>query len=216
MVNALIIIKNILSFIKGNYKFFILVYAILVSLGLYMMFVKNNKLSEDNNRLSINQVALSDNIKYYKTESGKNAAKVTQLTLTKDEFEKVCADQVKVIKDLNLKLKRVESISTTATRTDVAITTVLKDTVIVRDTVVIDNAKHFSWADSWNSIDGVIISDSVECEYHGTDTLTVVATRVPKKFLCFRYGTKYIEVDVTNCNPSTTITYNRTIKLKKK
>jgi hypothetical protein len=218
MIAILTYVKMVFGFLKKNYKWAFVTYAVLMSALAYILFVRNSKLSEENERFSTNQIALTEEVQTYKTESGKNAARVTELTLSCDEFEKVCADQAKTIKDLNLKLKRVESASTTGTSTTVKITTALKDTVIVKDTinnmVVLDTLKRFIWNDQWNKIEGTIYNDSVDCSYEGIDTLTIVATRVPKKFLFFRWGCKYVQIDAVNSNPSTNIIYNKTVKIK--
>lgn len=191
-----------------------MLYALVATLFVFLLMDKNGKLSEENKRYFINQIALTEDIETYKTESGKNAVKITELTLSRNEFEKVCKDQVKTIEDLNLKVKRLEHMTTTSTRTDIGVTAVLKDSVIIRDTIYIDTVKCFKWNDTWNEINGIIFGDTVKCEYHGTDTLNIVATRVPKKFLFFRWGCKYVQVDAVNSNPSTKITYNRAVKLK--
>ena len=215
MIGILNVIGNIFSFFKKNYLFVITAYAVLMTFGAYLLFVKNGKLSDNNDRLFNNQTALTEKVRYYQTESGKNAARVTELTLKKDEFEKMCQEQVETIKDLKLKLKRVESVSTTATNTSITVVTQLRDTVIIRDTLTVANVKHFNWSDSWNYIHGIIDGNNVECTYEGNDTINIVATRVPKKFLFFRWGTKYIQIDAVNSNPSSRILYNRTIKVTK-
>ena len=78
-----------------------------------------------------------------------------------------------------------------------------------------EKGKYFKWSDPWNSIEGNIKGDEVECNYHGEDTIHVAINRVPKKFLFFRFGTKYVEVNMVNSNPSSIITYNKTIRMKK-
>ena len=147
-------------------------------------------------------------------------------TVEKDQIiyylEDAESDELKKAEDeleeLGIKIKRLESMTSTGTQTDVHGKTQLKDTVFVHktDTVTIkENGKYFKWGDTWNTISGKIIGDNVECSYHGTDTLTVVAHRVPKKFLFIKWGTKYIEGDIVNKNSSTVITYNKTIKIKR-
>ncbi len=215
MLTVLSIISNIFSFLRKNYLLVILGYALLMTLFVWLLFIRNGKLSKDNDRMSNNQKALTEEVYYYKTESGKNAARVTELTLKKGEFEKMCKEQVKVIDDLNLKLKRVQSVSSTGTSTSITVVTELRDTILIRDTLSTSIVKRFDWNDSWNHIHGVIDGNKVECTYDGKDTLNIVATRVPKKFLFFRWGTKYIQVDAVNSNPSTKIEYNKTIKIEK-
>ena len=138
-----------------------------------------------------------------------------------DENERYYINQISLTEDIETyktesgkNAVRLEHMTTTSTRTDIGVTVALKDSVIIRDTIYVDTVKCFNWKDKWNEINGVIVGDSVKCEYHGTDTLNIVATKVPKKFLFFRWGCKYIQVDAVNSNPSTKITYNKSIKLK--
>lgn len=53
---------------------------------------------------------------YYKTESGKSAASVLKLELSKSELENHCQDLTKTIDDLNIKIGRIQSVSTTVTK----------------------------------------------------------------------------------------------------
>lgn len=208
----------ILDFIKKHYKLIFVGLFVFSLFCVVFLWHENSTLKDENGRLSNNNTALMTDIETYKTESGKNAAKLLQLEMTAGEFKQLCDDQLKVINDLNIKVKRLESISTTVTNTNVTGKTQLKDTVFITqiDSIIIkDSVKVFKWNDNWNHISGVIKGNDVECSYSGMDTLTIVANRVPKKFLFFRWGTKYIEVNLTNANPSSQVIYNRTIKIKK-
>ena len=174
----------------------------------------------ENGMLTNNQTALMTDIEYYKTESGRNASKIMELELTKSEFEKLLPELQKQVKELKIKNKYLESLSSTGTKTDVDGSSTLRDTVYitVKDSSVIkQEAKYFKWSDSWNEIQETIYpNDKVDVSYHGVDTLTMAAVRVAKKFLFFRWGTKYIEVDAVNANPSTKIVYNQKIKIRKR
>lgn len=171
-----------------------------------------------------NQDALLSKVELYKSQSGKNAAKSKELQLTLDEFKKNFSEQVEVIKDLKLKVKRLENVNTTLTQTIAGGKTNLKDSIRVihdtlpggRDTVYAEKIKSFKWQDPWNTITGTVKGKEVECFYSGVDSLTIMAVRVPKKFLFFRWGTKYIEVHATNKNPSTKILSTQTIVIRKK
>jgi hypothetical protein len=207
--------ENIKAFLKKRKFCIAMLYAIMCTIFLIKMFGVVKNLRTDNDRIFANEVALTAKIDTYKTESGKNAAMITELTMKKAEFEQICSDQLATINDLKLKLKRVQSISTTATNTSVTGVAALIDTVIVRDTIKIDTLKYFKWNDSWNHISGIIDGNKVNCMYNGVDTLTTVATKVPKRFLFFKFGCKYVRIDVVNANPSTKIVYNRTVKLTK-
>lgn len=208
------------SSIKKYWKWIVAGYVVIITVLLFLFIHSYKNAKAENSRLSNNQAALLTDIEYYKTENGKNAAKVMELEVTKGEFEKLFPELQAEIKNLKIKNKYLESISSTGMDTDVNGSTKLKDTVYVTvvDSIRIENkAKTFKWSDPWNEIQGTIYPDeTVGVSYHGRDTLTMAAVRVPKRFLFFKYGTKYIEVDAVNANPSTKILYNKKIKLTKK
>ena len=216
-------IKKILSFFSNAS----VVYACIVTL--VMIFAVKGCLSfkAEKEIYENNQNALLTEVETYKTESGKNAAKSRELQLTLDEFKKNYQEQVDVIKDLDLKVKRLQSINTTLTQTIAGGSAdIHNNTVIVHDTVVKDGdtifidkpvtVRTFEWSDAWNKIHGTIGEKKVDCFYEGTDSLNIVVVRVPKKFLFFKWGTKYLEAHATNANPSTKINYTRTITIRKK
>lgn len=208
---------NVLKALIKN-KTVLLVFSYVALLGtILILYSKYNAEKNEVTRLENNQRALSTDIEYFKTKSGDNAARVIELELTKKEFEELCKDQMETIRDLGIKVKRLENISTTVSKTEVSGSTVLVDTVIFHknDTVMIPSkAKKFVWSDEWNRISGIIEDDTVNCMYEGMDTLTIVCTKVPKKFLFLKWGCKHVEADITNKNKSNHILYNRTVKLK--
>lgn len=174
----------------------------------------NSNLRQEKERLKGNQEALMDEVQYYKDEAGRNAASVQRLELSKAELEAYNGELAKRIEDLNIKLKRVQSATTTATQTNVDIKTIIKDTIIYRDTgmLVLPAIK---WQDPWVNVDGIIKPDStVDLSIQSVDTLFQVVHRVPKKFLFIRYGTKAIRQEITSSNPHTKIVYSEYIELK--
>lgn len=204
----------LIKFLGDNKLFIIgaLLIGAIVALG-----CRCKSLSEEADRLSNNQLSLLTDIETYKTESGKNAAKVIQLEMRNSEFKELCSEQAAIIKDMGLEIKRLEYVSSTGSVTHYRDTAYLSDTVftILHDTVMTsEKGKHFEMSDGWNHISGSIIGDKVECDYTGTDTLTVAAVKVPKRFLFFKWGCKYVSVNVSHRNPKTSITYNNTVKLK--
>ena len=174
----------------------------------------NSNLRQEKERLTGNQEALMDEVQYYQDEAGRNAASVQRLELSKAELEANNGDLAQRIEDLNIKLKRVQAATTTATQTNVEIKTIIKDTIIYRDTgmLVLPAIK---WQDPWVNVDGIIKPDStVDLSIQSVDTLFQVVHRVPKKFLFIRYGTKAIRQEITSSNPHTKIVYSEYIELK--
>ena len=174
----------------------------------------NSNLRQEKERLTGNQEALMDEVQYYQDEAGRNAASVQRLELSKAELEASKGELTQRIEDLNIKLKRVQAATTTATQTNVEIKTIIKDTIIYRDTgmLVLPAIK---WQDPWVNVDGIIKPDStVDLSIQSVDTLFQVVHRVPKKFLFIRYGTKAIRQEITSSNPHTKIVYSEYIELK--
>lgn len=161
-------------------------------------------------RLDNNQEALMEQITLYRTRLNESAASVRVLQLRCEEYRRLRAEEQRRIRELGIKLRRVESAATTATRSKVEAAAPLRDTVILYDTL-----RYFEWRDPWVKIDGVVYRDSVECRVESVDTLRQVIHRVPRKLLFVKYGTKAIRQEITSSNPHTQIVYSEYIELKR-
>ena len=164
-----------------------------------------NNVREEKKRLADNQEALLSDVDYYKTESGKNAASVLKLELSKSELENHCQDLTKTIDDLNIKIGRIQSVSTTVTKTEVEIQTVVRDSIVYRDLPV--NLKVVKWRDPWVTLNGVLDGETFSAKIESVDTLSQVVHRIPKKFLFIKWGTKAIRQEVVSSNPHSKIVY---------
>lgn len=171
-----------------------------------------NNTREEKKRLANNQESLLSDIEYYKTESGKNAASVQKLVLTKSELEKHCQDLTQTVEDLGIKVKRLQSATTTVTKTEVEIQSVVRDSIVYRDRPVI--LKTIKWKDPWIKLDGILDGDNFSAKIQSIDSLSHVVHRVPKKFLFFRFGTKAVRLEVVNKNPHSKIVYTEYIEIK--
>lgn len=163
-------------------------------------------------RLANNQEALLTDVEYYKTESGKNAASVLKLELSKSELERHCQALTKTVDDLNIKISRIQSASTTVTKTEVEIQTVVRDSIVYRDLPI--SIKVINWRDPWIKLNGVLDGDTFSAKIESVDTLQQVVHRIPKKFLFIKWGTKAIRQEVVSSNPHSKIVYTEYIELK--
>lgn len=171
-----------------------------------------NNVREEKKRLADNQEALLSDVDYYKTESGKNAASVLKLELSKSELENHCQDLTKTIDELNIKIGRIQSVSTTVTKIEVEIQTVVRDSIVYRDLPV--NLKVVKWRDPWVTLNGVLDGETFSAKIESVDTLSQVVHRIPKKFLFIKWGTKAIRQEVVSSNPHSKIVYTEYIELK--
>lgn len=185
----------------------------ILSLAVATLYWQLDRTITEKQRLSNNQEALLSDVEYYKTESGKNAASVQKLELTKSEIEKHNVDLKETISDLNLKINRIQSAATTATQSNYKIKTVVKDSIVYRDVPV--KLQRIDFRDPYIDLTGTIDSGTFIGDITTRDTLVQIIHRVPKKFLFIRYGTKAIRQEVVSKNPYSKIVYTEYIELKK-
>ncbi len=188
-------------------KIYIII-ALICIIGVLIFRVKS--LKTDNIRLSDNQRALMSDIEFYKTESGKNAASVERLKLEKSEFKTYESDLVKKIEELNIKIRRLQSVSQTHTETFIPIEVTVRDSIFKTDTL-----KCIEFRDPWIDFSGCfnrsVFTGSILCR----DTIIQVVHRVPRKLWFIRYGTKAIRQEILSQNPYNKIVYTKYIELRK-
>lgn len=193
-------------------------------------------------RVQSNNEVLTDSVEFYRTASGKHAASRQVLELRTSEMERYNAQLAATVRELRIKVRRLEAAATTATWTEVQITAPLepvgrkpsawekygagvrraadsvKATLDWRYSGLpkVPEAKVFRWSDQHVSVDGIIRTDSVSCHVTSIDTLRQIVHRVPRRFLFIRWGTKAIRQEVVSSNPHTQIVYTEYIQFSKK
>lgn len=189
---------------------YIILALIAACVGLGIALRKSNSEKE---RFKANQTALLAKVDTLTTENGKHAAEVLKLTLTANELKKSNAQLKATAEELGIKLKRVQSASTSATKTEIKVVTQVRDSIVYRDSIITP-IKVFSWRDAWTDVDGVIEKDSVDLSVQSVDTLTTIVHKVPHKFWFIKWGCKAIKQTVISSNPHTKITYTEYIEVK--
>ena len=191
---------------------------LLTVIGVLVLFliasvVALRKARAEKERLEANQTALLSQVEYYTTKNGKSAADVRKLTLTVDELKQYNATLKKTADDLGIKLKRVQSASTTGVRTEVKFITQVRDSIVYRDSIIVP-VQAFTWRDPWTDVVGVIERDSVDLSVQSVDTLTTIVHKIPHKFWFIKWGCKAIKQTVVSSNPHTKINYTEYIEVK--
>lgn len=175
---------------------------------------------EERGRLETNQRALLEESRRYRLRDSLNAVTVGVLTLRADEFRSHFEELNALIRDMNVKLRRVESVSQNSLESRYDISATVRDTVIAPPQPPGQSAERplvtaqvISYRDAYIDLNGVMV-DSV---FRGTvvtyDTLTQVVHRMPRRFLFVRWGTRELRQEIVSSNPHTRIIYSRTIKL---
>lgn len=209
------IIKEVVKEIWGNIKG--LTYFIIVLLVILLLWCLLRDASKENERLRSNETALLAENESYKTEAGRNAMTVKSLTLTIDQVRGHEARLVARCEDLNIKLKRAQSISQTGTHTEYVIKGEVRDSIVyVRDRGAFDTLRCSEYRDPYLSFSYCTDSASVyTADIETFDTITAIVHRIPRKFLFFRFGTKEIRQEVVCANPHTRITTNTKVDIIK-
>ena len=173
-------------------------------------------------RLRNNNESLANDIELYRTRFNDSAASVIALQLTLDEFRQQQAKDAELIRRLGIRLRRAESITAAATRSEVSISAPIvsspsSESLLTEESLLAEESPRiFEWSDRWVNIEGVIKNDSVECRIRSIDTLHQVIHRVPHRWWIFRYGTRAIRQEILSSNPHTQIVYAKYIELPKR
>lgn len=193
----------------------LLIYAVVATLLLGVCCAMWRHTHGETKRLRNNCEALASETKFYQTRLDESVASVVAMQLEMEEYRKQHARDREHIRTLGVRLRRVESIATAATRSEVRFVAPRYDTVVVRD-IVRDTLSLFRWSDSWVTLEGVIRGEEVECHIESIDTLRQVVHRVPHRWWFIRYGTKAIRQEIVSSNPHSRIVYADYIELPKR
>ncbi|MCX6222497.1 MAG: hypothetical protein NTZ69_16115 [Bacteroidia bacterium] len=198
-----------LNLLKSKWTYYVILTIFVLSL-----YVQNQKAKEEVSRLNQNQTALLQKNEEYKTLSGKSAKEVQKLNLTVKEVKESKTDLLLKLADLQIKLNRLVSASTTSTETTIPINAQIKDSIVYREGKT-DTLRCINLKSPYYSVTG--------CENNGMfsgliivpDSIIQVAHRVPHRFLFFKWGTKAIRQEVTSTNPFTKIIFSEYLEIKK-
>lgn len=191
---------------------YLLVIIVILAGSLAISVKSCQSIREDRNRLSGNQRALLSDVEFYRTKDSLSAAGVERLTLSNREFKQYCDGLEKQVKNLNLKVKRLQSVSQTGTETKYIVKTVVRDSVLPGR---IDTIRCIDFRNDYLTLAGCLDRESFSGTIESRDTLIQVVHRVPRKFLFFRFGCKAIRQEVVCSNPYSRISYTEYIELKR-
>ena len=153
-------------------KKFLLLYALAVTLSLAGVL---RRYRTETHRLEQNQRALLSQVERYRTRAGEAAASAEVLQLRCREFERLRAGDAERIRQLGIRLRRVEAAATLATATEIDVQVPLHDTIVRRDFAAVcdsgrlaaavrfDTVRSFRWRDPWVTVEGRIRGDSADC-----------------------------------------------------
>lgn len=190
--------------------------AVVLSLFLTIQTIRLNRAQKERTRLQSNQTALLNGMEHYKTADSLNAVKLQTLELSKKEMKTHESELVATLKKQGIKLKRLESVTQIKTETKIEFKAVLKDSLVYlpgKDSLV--TMKCMDYRDPWIDFSGCYQGDTFAAKIQIPVNLDIIAHRVPKQFLFFKFGVKSVDIDIISLNPYTDIAYAKNIRLKK-
>lgn len=197
---------------KLQTKIFIGVILILAS-GLAIFYFSWKQERHERIRHEANEKSLIEGMKAYQSKDSLNAATIQALTFSNSEFKRYNQDLTKTVENLNLKVKNLQSASQTGTETNYKVKIQVKDSLIYL-AGRIDTLKCVDFSDNWLTVSGCVKKGQFSGIIQSRDTIETFISRVPHRFLFFRYGTKAIRQDVVSKNPHSKIVFTKYIELK--
>lgn len=159
-------------------------------------------------RLAANQTALLSDMAGYRVRDSLQAAGVAALTLKASEMERHFAPLASLVRDMGVRIKRLESVAQNAVESRYAIEIPLRDTVVLATA-----AQVLHYDDGHLSLDGMIREGGFRGVIVSRDTLTQAVHRIPRRFLFLRWGTRELRQEIVSSNPHSRITYSRYLKI---
>ena len=137
----------------------------------------------------------------YKVHDSLNALSIQQLILDRKQLKEYRQRDMKLIAQLQVDKRRLQSIGSTSTKTVYQIKTEIRDSLIyLRDTL-----RCFDHQGRWSRVEGCLIGDSIKLQVQSIDSLLYVEHIVPKRFWFIKWGIKERKQEILSKNPNTTI-----------
>ena len=156
-------------------------------------------------------VALTELPEYQKAENGNEIAVVHSLVLKNANMLKLFPVLMEDVKNLKVKLSRIQSVTKTVITGEKRIVTSLRDSVL-HDTVIV---RVFNYSDDYYKIKGVATADSQMVEISSIDSLNQIVYygKRPKPWLWF-FSKRQLMQKIESKNPNTRIIYSQHIQIQ--
>lgn len=152
-----------------------------------------------------NVVSVSmDSLHKYKVADSLNAIYTSNVELSLKQYKQLRAEDAKLIKQL--KADKLSSVVKPTVVTKWKVDTQIKDSFIY-NTEYIDTLKYISYHDKWNSVEGILSSDSAKLNIQSKNELLIAKSYIRKRFLGIKlnpriFGYRNLQLDVVSKNPS--------------
>lgn len=189
----------------------IIIYALVIIaiVTLYNQAKQIANLKDEREKYRANTETLAKCVEQYKTKDLLNAAQVGALTLTIEEYERYRANDLELIKTLQIKNRDLQNVTTTQAITIAKLDGTVRDSIIYKDRYTTDTLRCIDIDDEWYELHGCANKDG---KFDGTfinrDSLLIAVSIKYKRFLGFLWKTSKVKdrkIDVVSRNPHTKI-----------
>lgn len=191
-----------------------LIFAFLAAFcAIIYLWVRADYLKEEKSRYKANFEVSRSELLYERTAKGELIARVGALELDNAELRHGFREVNQTLKDINVKLRHMESYSATSTETTYNFHTAFRDSVI-RDTVQIEKLEYRT---EWVDLEIFKAGDLAEVSLQTRDSLIqVVHWERTRGFWFVRWGRKRFTQTIKSSNPDSKITYSELILPRKR
>ena len=138
----------------------------------------------------------------YQIQDSLNVAQIKSLELTVKEFKTYREKDAKLIKNLKIRNKDLETLVNTKLET--------RDTILVAVHDTVPGIATFNYTSTWTDLSGTIdiVKDTMQVNITNREDLEIIESVTRKRFLGFLWYCKKLEsrkIDVVSHNPNTTI-----------
>lgn len=183
---------------------------IIMATKLYFM---GNKIDDLSSYKSLYETAYRENkVFQHKDSTWHNRTEVATVIKSELQHVKELQELHREFDGIKKSLQNLENFTQTSQITTIHKTVKLKDTTIVSVDSIRIHATTFKYVDKWESISGIIISDSIQWDIAHKDSLKIVQYWDRKWFL----GKKKYLTEIRSENPNTIVDYQRSIRAERK
>jgi DNA repair ATPase RecN len=164
------------------------------------------------NRVNRSFANSKKDVVYYKTQSGKLAAKVDVLEFRNQEIEHIYPEILDELKNLKIKKHAAKQYSETILSNQIHLSAALEDS-ISNDTLKL---QQFEYQDAFYQVSGQIQRDSIQLQINSCDSIIQVVYKGKRKrpWLWF-FSKRQLEQVIYSKNPKSEIQYSRVIEIVK-
>lgn len=167
-------------------------------------------------RLENNFAILNTNNHLLRDSLQESRLSVGRLRMTIGELEEFRAEDAERIRQMDIKLKRAQSLTKVESLVRVDTLILYADTPSVEPLrpILTDSLYELRWGDAWVSLEVVSRPSLTHVALTSRDTLLQVVHRVPHRWWIFSWGTKAIRQEIRSSNPHTRLVYAEYLELE--